>query len=91
MIADSNGIIWRKGMLNALKQRPVGRLFVQWFVFCMLVLGSVCAPAQAERLLPALYTVENGDTLWSIAARLWGDPLRWPELLVRKSAIDRTR
>ncbi|MBT4406144.1 MAG: LysM peptidoglycan-binding domain-containing protein [Acidiferrobacteraceae bacterium] len=87
MIADSNGIIWRKGMLNALKQRSAGRLFVQWFVFCMLVLGSVCAPVQAERPLPALYTVENGDTLWSIAARLWGDPLRWPELLVRNPQL----
>ncbi|RME63039.1 MAG: LysM peptidoglycan-binding domain-containing protein, partial [Caldilineae bacterium] len=31
--------------------------------------------------LPATYTVQEGDTLWTIAYRLYGDPTRWQELV----------
>lgn len=31
--------------------------------------------------LPETYTVQEGDTLWTIAYRLYGDPTRWQELM----------
>ncbi|NJO05075.1 MAG: LysM peptidoglycan-binding domain-containing protein [Chloroflexaceae bacterium] len=29
---------------------------------------------------PQTYIVQQGDTLWSIAARLYGDATRWPDV-----------
>ncbi len=37
-------------------------------------------------ILP-VHTVQAGESLWSIAARLLGDPLRWPELRVLNPEI----
>ena len=36
-----------------------------------------------ERALPKQYTVRQGDTLWSIACRFYGDGTRWSELAAR--------
>lgn len=37
------------------------------------------------------YTVRSGDTLWAIAARFYGNPLKWPTLYaLNKAVIDRT-
>lgn len=33
-----------------------------------------------ERIIPGTYTVRPGDTLWSIARRLWQDGSRWRKL-----------
>jgi len=32
------------------------------------------------------YVIRQGDTLWSIAGRLLGDPLRWHELWTQNRA-----
>ena len=36
-----------------------------------------------ERVLPKTYTVRQGDTLWGIACRFYGDGTRWSDLAAR--------
>ncbi|MEZ4709751.1 MAG: BON domain-containing protein [Caldilineaceae bacterium] len=37
--------------------------------------------------VPATYTVQEGDTLWIIAYRLYDDPARWPEIVSYNQAL----
>lgn len=36
-----------------------------------------------ERVMPEKYTVKQGDTLWGIAARFYGDGTRWSDLAAK--------
>lgn len=37
--------------------------------------------------LPELHVVQNGDTLWSLCSKYYGDPWRWPRLWAANPAI----
>jgi DNA-binding SARP family transcriptional activator/LysM repeat protein len=42
--------------------------------------GSLAPAAAAPVSTPTTYVVQRGDTLWSIAQKQLGDPLRWSEI-----------
>ena len=42
-----------------------------------------------ERVIPGTYTVQEGDTLWSIARNLYDDGTRWKEMAVKNNISHR--
>lgn len=66
-----------EGLIKKLKERPY----------------RVIKPKPKKRPpIPATYTVREGDTLRSIAQKLYGDPLRWNDLYqANKEKIKRSR
>jgi len=50
--------------------------------------GSDLSVRQDERVLPRTYTVKQGDTLWAIACRFYGDGTRWSDLAARNHIGD---
>jgi len=57
------------------------------------LLTALAAPAHAEEARvkadsPQRYTVQEGDTLWSIARQFLENPWRWPEIWQRNPSIE---
>lgn len=51
--------------------------------------GAVSAPQRSdERLLPATWTVKQGDTLWAIACELYGDGTKWRDIAQKNGISD---
>lgn len=50
--------------------------------------GTNMALRQDERMLPQTYTVQQGDSLWSIACRFYGDGTRWSVLAAQNNIGD---
>lgn len=46
------------------------------------------ASREDERILPQTYTVKQGDTLWSIASRFYGDGSKWGPLANKNGIVD---
>lgn len=52
-------------------------------------------PARVDEVVepaePATYTIQRGDTLWSIAQRVYGDGQRWRDIIAVNPGLDATR
>jgi len=64
---------------------PRMTIFRSRLLWTAAVLGVAADPwsaadAQAKQPAQASYTVKNGDSLWSIAQQLLGDPFLWPQI-----------
>lgn len=66
--------------------------YTQQRVEVMMISRSVPGVVQVDGVnlrvrLPETYTVEEDDTLWNIAAKLYGDGGRWPEIVAANAEI----
>jgi len=53
--------------------------------------GSTAAVSQTrtdERVTPQTYTVKQGDTLWDIACRFYGDGTKWGDIAAKNGVAD---
>ena len=51
--------------------------------------GSAAAPKRTdERVTPRTYTVKQGDPLWDIACRFYGDGTRWRAIAAKNGVTD---
>lgn len=51
--------------------------------------SSTAAPKRTdERVTPRTYTVKQGDTLWDIACRFYGDGTRWRAIAAKNGVTD---
>ena len=51
--------------------------------------SSAAAPKRTdERVTPRTYTVKQGDTLWDIACRFYGDGTRWRAIAAKNGVTD---
>ena len=69
---------------NAGRPMPGGEVFTRAGVirdgWMLLIPGPTRVADSVERLSPTVYTVQDGDTLRSIAQRFYGDEMRWPAI-----------
>ena len=64
--------------------RDVGlRLTLREYKFKSALAGGEVTVRQDERTTPETYTVRQGDTLWELACRFYGDGTRWRALAER--------
>ena len=51
--------------------------------------SAAAAPKRTdERVTPRTYTVRQGDTLWDIACRFYGDGTRWRAIAAKNGVTD---
>jgi len=46
------------------------------------------AAAEPQAVTPRTYTIQKGDTLWSIARKHLGDPKRWKDIVAANPGLD---
>ena len=76
--------------LKALGRLGARRVVCAGLASAIFLLGAVIPAHSDTNLLPGapqLYTVQFGDSLWSIATRFFRDPWRWTEILQRNPQI----
>ena len=76
--------------LKALGRLGARRVVCAGLASAIFLLGAVNPAHSDTNLLPGapqLYTVQFGDSLWSIATRFFRDPWRWAEILQRNPQI----
>ena len=44
--------------------------------------------AEPQAVTPRTYTIQKGDTLWSIARKHLGDPKRWKDIVAANPGLD---
>ena len=76
--------------LKALGRLGARRVVYVGLASAIFLYGAVIPAHSDTNLLPGapqLYTVQFGDSLWSIATRFFRDPWRWAEILQRNPQI----
>ena len=61
-------------------------------LFCFIIITSLpsIAFSQQNRETMQKYTVKEGDTLWDLSKKFYGDALKWPQLLESNPSIGTT-
>jgi nucleoid-associated protein YgaU len=71
------------GAMGPLEPSLEARLFESLAPWMEAAAGEEVMPAAGDSGGRMMYTVRRGDTLWSIAARVTGDPRKWREIYER--------
>ena len=60
------------------------------FCFAMIFIQSSITICQQNRETVRKYTIKEGDTLWDLSKKFYGDALKWPRILESNPSIGTT-